>query len=192
MRGAAWLSAAVAILLGVTPGAGKPSNETAEYPVKLAFIYQLALYVRWPSDSFATPTTPLVVCVVGDDPFDPDLERELQSHSVDNHPIMVRKARRRDNLRTCHMVFVAAQESKQAAGVIGELKGAAILTIGESQGFAEQGGIVNFTVQQSKLHLEVNLDAARQTPLTISSRVLALARIVRGPPHSHLAGYSAD
>ena len=86
------------------------------------------------------------------------------------------------NLKNCHMVFVPTMESKQAAGIIESLKGAPVLTIGETKGFAERGGIINFTIDQNKLHFEINLDAAQQTPLRISSRVLALARIVRAPP----------
>ena len=81
------------------------------------------------------------------------------------------------------MVFVPAHESKQAAQVIASLQGAPVLTIGESEGFAERGGLVNFTIDQNRLHFEINFDAVRQTPLTISSRLLALAKIVRDPPH---------
>jgi hypothetical protein len=63
------------------------------------------------------------------------------------------------------------------------LRGSSVLTIGETKGFAQRGGIINFTIEKNKLHFEINLDAAKQTPLTISSKVLAIAKIVRDAPH---------
>ena len=170
-------------MLGIVPLNFAQSEGTAEYPVKLAFLYQFAQFVRWPSGAFESPSAPLVVCVVGSDPFDPNLEQELLNRTIDKHPIAFMTVNRGMNFTACHMVFVPASEAKYGPGIINALKGSSILTVGESKGFAERGGIINFTIEQSKLHFEINLDAAQRTPLTISSKVLALARIVRNPAH---------
>ena len=177
------LIAACGLMLGVPPHISAQSEETAEYPVKLAFLYQFAQFVQWPPQAFENPTAPLVVCVVGEDPFDPNLEQELLNHTVDKHPIAFMSVKRGANLKSCHMVFVPAPQSKQAASIIEGLRGSPVLTIGETKGFALRGGIINFTIEQGKLHFEINLDAAQQTPLTISSKVLALAKIIREPAH---------
>jgi hypothetical protein len=179
----ALLIAVCSLLLGAPPLIGAENEETAEYPVKLAFLYQFAQYIQWPPEAYENATAPLVVCVVGGDPFDPDLEQELLNHAIDKHLISIRSVKRGANLRFCQMVFVPALQSKQAASVIDSLRGSPVLTIGETKGFAERGGIINFIIEQNKLHFEINLNAAKQTPLSISSKVLALARIVRDPPH---------
>ena len=171
---------ACCFLMNARPLRGEPNDDTS-YPVKLGFLYQLTLYVQWPSGSFKSATAPLVVCVIGHDPFDSDLEEEFENHTVEKHPVVIRRAKGIDNLGSCHVVFVPAPESKQSAKVIASLQGSPVLTVGETPGFAERGGLINFTVLQNRLHFEINLDAVRQTSLTISSRVLALAKIVRDP-----------
>ena len=183
IRRGALLLVACGLVWGVLPVIPTQGEETAEYPVKLAFLYQFAQFVRWPPAAFETPTSPLVVCVAGQDPFDPDLEQELLNRTIDQHAIAIMSVKRGANLRNCHMVFVPAPESKQAASIIDSLRGSSVLTIGETKGFAERGGIINFTIEKNKLHFEINLDAVKQTPLTISSKVLAIAKIVRDPPH---------
>lgn len=177
------LLAAWGLISAAPPLVRAQSEENAQYPIKLAFLYQFAQFVQWPSEAFPQDHTPFVVCVVGEDPFDPDHEQDLRSRTIDKHPVVIKGVKRGANLRACHMVFVTAPESRQVARIVNSLKGSSVLTIGETKGFAERGGIINFTIEENKLHFEINLDATKRTPLRISSKVLALARIVRDPPH---------
>jgi hypothetical protein len=152
--------------------------ETVEYPVKLAFLYNFTKFVEWPSDSFRKPDAPLVICIVGNDPFSPSIEGELRSRTVGGHPIEVRTLRTSDILSVCHMVFVPVTAEDQATKVVRGLKGSSTLTVGETEGFATLGGIINLTVEENKLHFEVNLLAAEHAGLKISAKMLALAKIV--------------
>ncbi len=153
--------------------------ETVEYPVKLAFLYNFTKFVEWPSDSFRNPDAPLVICIVGNDPFNPSIEGELRSRTVGSHPIEVRTLRTSDILSVCHMVFVPVTAEDQATKVVRGLKGSSTLTVGETEGFAVLGGIINLTVEENKLHFEVNLLAAERAGLKISAKMLALAKIVQ-------------
>jgi hypothetical protein len=177
------LLAAWGLISAAPPLVRAQSEENAQYRIKLAFLYQFTQFVQWPSDAFPQANTPFVVCIVGEDPFDPDQEQDLRSRSIDKHPMVIKGVKQGANLRACHMVFATAPESRQVASIVDSLKGSSVLTIGETKGFAERGGIINFTIEENKLHFEINLDAAKRTPLRISSKVLALARIVRDPPH---------
>jgi hypothetical protein len=152
--------------------------ETVEYPVKLAFLYNFTKFVIWPPDSFRNPDAPLVLCIVGNDPFSPAIEGELRSRTAGSHPIEVRTLRTSDILNVCHMVFVPVTAEDQAARVIRSLKGSSTLTVGESEQFAARGGIINLMTEGNRLHLEVNLLAAERAGLKISSKMLALAKIV--------------
>jgi hypothetical protein len=152
--------------------------ETVEYPVKLAFLYNFTKFVEWPTDSFRNPDAPLVICIVGNDPFSPSTEGELRSRTVGSHPIEVRTLRTSDILSVCHMVFVPVTAEDQATKVVRDLKGSSTLTVGETEGFAVRGGIINLMAEGNKLHFEVNLLAAERAGLKISAKMLALAKIV--------------
>jgi hypothetical protein len=154
------------------------NEESLEYPLKLAFLYNFTKFVEWPSDSFRDPDAPLAICVVGNDPFSPDLEAELRTRAVGSHPVEVRTLRSNDALSVCHMVFVPATEKNQAARILNSLKGSSTLTVGETEGFAGLGGIINLTIEQDKLHFEVNPLAAERAGLKISSKLLSMAKIV--------------
>jgi len=154
------------------------NGETVEYPVKLAFLYNFTKFVEWPDDSYRSPGSPLVICIVGNDPFSPDIEGELRTRMVGAHPIEVRSLRTSDILSVCHMVFVPVTAEDQATKVVRGLNGSSTLTVGETEGFAVRGGIINLTTEGSKLHFEVNLLAADRAGLKISAKMLALAKIV--------------
>ena len=154
------------------------NEETVEYPVKLAFLYNFTKFVEWPPASYRAPGAPLVICIVGHDPFSPDIEGELRSRTVGSHPIEVRTLRPSDIMSVCHMVFVPATEKDDAARIVSILNGSSTLTVGESEGFAVRGGIINLMAEGNKLHFEVNLLAADRAGLKISAKMLALARIV--------------
>jgi hypothetical protein len=150
-----------------------------EYPVKLAFLYNFTKFVEWPADSYSDSRAPLEICVVGDDPFDRNLEGELRTRSAGGHPVEVRNMRSSGSLRKCHVVFVPVSEKDRASGIMKALDGSSALTVGDWEGFAEEGGIISLTIEEDKLHFEINPLAAERAGLKISSKLLALARIVK-------------
>ena len=91
----------------------------------------------------------------------------------------IRTLRPSDTLSTCHMVFIPFTAKNQSARIVKGLKGASTLTVGEAEGFAALGGMINLTVEGNKLHFEVNLNAAERANLKISSKLLSMARIVK-------------
>jgi len=155
------------------------NTESVEYPVKLAFLYNFTKFVEWPPDSYRDAGAPLPICIVGRDPFSPDLEGELRTRTVAGHPIEVRTLRPTDTLSVCHMVFIPVTEKDQADKILKGLKGSSILTVGESEGFAALGGIINLTVEGNTVHFEVNQLAAERAGLKISSKLLSMAKIVK-------------
>lgn len=169
---------ACCLFSSASPRAFSMNEETVEYPVKLAFLYNFTKFVEWPADSYRGPDAPLVICIVGNDPFSPAIEGELRSRSAGSHPIEVRTVSPRDIMSVCHMVFVPVTAEDQATRIVRVLKGSSTLTVGETEGFAVQGGIINLTTEGNKLHFEVNLLAAERARLKISAKMLALAKIV--------------
>jgi uncharacterized protein DUF4154 len=154
---------------------------SVEYPLKLVFLFNFTKYVEWPSDVYKNPGDPLSICIVGDDPFAPDLEEALRARKVGGHPVEVRQVKPGDMLRACHIVFIPATANARARDIVKELNGTSTLTVGETEGFAALGGIMNFKVEANRLRFEVNSVAAKNARLKISSRLLSIATIVNVP-----------
>ena len=162
----------------VSPNAPWLNAEIAEYPVKLGCLYNFARFVEWPSDSFRSPDAPLAICIVGHDPFSRETENELRTRPLAGHPVEFMAVKQTDPLKACHIVFVPLTEKDQAAGIVRSLKGSMALTVGESEGFAVSGGIINFTIEQGNVHFEINRLAADRAGLKISAKLLNLAKVV--------------
>jgi hypothetical protein len=167
------------LLLIASPNAFSQKEESSEYTVKLAFLYNFTKFVEWPPDSYRAPSSPLLICVVGHDPFSQVLEAELRTKNVEGHPVEVRSLKPNDKLNLCQIVFVPATEKQHADRIVSGLKGSNTLTVGETDGFAVQGGIINLTVEANKVHFEINRLAAARAGLKISSRLLSIAKIVQ-------------
>jgi hypothetical protein len=170
------------LLVAFPQGAWAQGEDGAVYQVKLAFLYNFAQFVQWPADAFPNTHSPLIVCVAGADPFRGEIEQDLRGRTVGGHPIEIRKLRSNDLPAACHIIFIPAGEKKLAEKLVAATKGSSTLTVGETKGFADLGGVINLTVEENKLRFEVNLDAAMQTRLKISSKLLALAKIVKVGP----------
>jgi YfiR/HmsC-like len=154
------------------------NGEGVEYPVKLAFLYNFTKFIEWPPGSYRYPDAPLAICIVGHDPFGPDIESALRTRIVGSHPVEVLARKPTDTLSVCHMVFIPATEKDQADKIVKGLNGSSTLTVGETEGFAGLGGIINLTVEGNKVRFEVNQLAAQRAGLKISSKLLSLAKIV--------------
>jgi hypothetical protein len=151
----------------------------SEYRVKLAFLYNFAQFVQWPADAFSGSAAPLVICVDGDNPFQGEIEESLRGRAVEGHPIQLRRLRPEENPHACQIIFVRATEMKAASRIFAGSKNSTTLTVGEANGFAQRGGIINLTREENRLRFEVNVTAAAQTRLKISSKLLVLAKIVK-------------
>jgi hypothetical protein len=165
-------------LCNASPKAFSLKTEGAEYPLKLAFLYNFAKFVEWPADSFRSPGGTLAICIVGHNPFGLDIQSELRSRLAGGHPVEFVTLKLNDTLNACHIVFIPVTEKDQAARIVRSLKGASVLTVGESDGFAVSGGIINFTVEDGNIRFEINRRAADRAGLKISSKLLNLAKVV--------------
>jgi len=169
------------LVLAVWVGSRAPlaaQNLAGELDVKAAFLYNFAKFVEWPAESFATPSSPLVIAVVGDEPFAAALDRTVAGKAVQGRPIVVKRSKPLDDPLSCHIPFISALERNSIPQLLEKVRGASILTVGEAEGFAQRGGIINLLVTDNKLVFEINDRSARASGLRISSKLLTLARTV--------------
>ena len=185
------LRAVVAILPILLAGATLNAQNTSgssEYLIKAGFIYNFANLVQWPSTSFAQPDSPIVIVILGEDHFGTTLDHALEGKKVNARPFVIKRARSVSELqralgpqKECQILYVSSSEMSHLSEAIQMLKGVPVLTIGETPGFAKNGGIINLILEDNKVRFEVNVQAAKEADLNISSRLLALARIIPPP-----------
>jgi hypothetical protein len=166
------------IFSSALPSALAMAEEDVEYPAKLAFLYNFAKFVEWPAASNRSPNTNILICIAGRDPFSPRTESQLRTRIVLGHPIEIRTMRVTDSFSACNIVFVPITEQDQAANILRGLRGSSTLTVGEIEGFAARGGIINLMIEGNRLRFEINPLAAGRAGLKISSKLLSLAKIV--------------
>ncbi len=165
-------------LLAFLSPARAQNEASSEYRVKLAFLYNFAQFVEWPADAFPDPGSPLKICVVGNNPFSGAIEQSLRGRAVGGHPLELKTLSPQEDPRGCQLIFVRATEMKSAARIFALMRGSSTLTVGEAPSFAARGGVINLVREENKLRFEVNIKAVSQTRLKLSSKLLALARIV--------------
>jgi hypothetical protein len=168
----------LAVLLSAGTGSPAHWELDREYQVKAVFLFNFAQFVAWPEGSFPEKEAPLVVGILGDDPFNSYLDEVVRGEKVNNHPISVKRYRRIEEIKDCHVLFVSPSESQRMPEILEGLKTRNILTVGESEGFSKQGGMVSFVRQKGKIRLKINLQAVQAADLTVSSKLLRLADIV--------------
>ena len=115
---------------------------------------------------------------MGEDPFGSDLKNIVKGKVVDGHEVQVLNPQNLEQGRNCHILFVNSSERLSTRQIVETLRGASVLTVGDRQGFAEQGGVINFVLENDRVRFEVNTKAAEQSHLKISSRLLSVAMLV--------------
>jgi uncharacterized protein DUF4154 len=156
------------------------SPPTGEYQVKAAFLFNFAKFVEWPSSSFSDASAPLRICVLGRDPFGEELRNIIKDKTVNGRRLEVDQGIDLQAARTCHILFIASSEKAELKRVFEVLRGTDALTVGDSKGFVEQGGMINFVLENNRVQFEVNRKAAEQVGLKISSKLLSVAKLVVG------------
>ena len=149
-----------------------------EYSVKAAYLYNFAKFVEWPKEA-GNPGTPLVIAVFGKDDFGAVLKQTVQGETVNGRAISVLSVSRIEDIRSCQILFFGSSHQNRLAEVLRATEGASILTVGETDEFIRRGGVITFVAEGNKIRFEINLVEARRHRLTISARLLRVAKGVR-------------
>ena len=146
-----------------------------EYEVKAAFLYNFAKFVEWPQGAFADADSPLIIGVLGDDPFGEVLDRTVAGKLVQGRPLRVQRWKRLVEMRNCHILFISTSEQGSMLSILDKIRPTPVLTVSDSGDFDERGGIVGFIMVDNKVRFEINNRRAQDAGLKISSRLLMLA-----------------
>lgn len=177
-RGTGW-GLACRVGLCLLLAAPLPAAEAPlEYQIKAAFLFKFTKFVEWPEWVYDNEGQPLVMGILGKDPFGPYLDRILVGKKVRDRPVEIRRFASLENMEYCHVLFVSRSEEKKLEAVIDSVGRDGILTVSDLDGFAARGGAIQFVLEDDKVRFAVNPDAAGRAGLKISSRFLKLARLV--------------
>lgn len=182
-RGSAWVTPALALLLSILPLLHRAiplhaQTTATESQVKAAYLYNFASFVSWPVTAFEGPTSPFRVCVAGKDPFGAVLEDTLRGESIGGRPMVLVHQPEPAELRRCHILYVAPMAARPGA-VATTTAMFPVLTVGDGGGFLRSGGVLEFVSESGRVRFDVNLTAATGAGLTLSSRLLQVARRVQ-------------
>lgn len=174
------LRTALGLALALACAGEAEAQSAQEYAIKASFITKFLEFVRWPDSSTQAGGAPgaFVVAVLGADPFHDELASAFQNRAVHGRPVVVTRIDRLEDLAQCRVVFIPADERRRVGSVVRWASENRALTIGDAEGFAELGVIINFYRQDEKVRFEINAKAADSTGLQISSLLLKVARIV--------------
>jgi hypothetical protein len=177
-RAKTFLVLAFAFTLALAPEMRAQSALQREYEVKAAYIYNFFNYIDWPAETLPPTGSTLTIGILGESPFGPALN-PLVGKKVKGRTLAVKQVLSAKDLEQCQIVFICPSEKARLSQILGQLKDARVLTVSEIEGFAEQGGIINFISERNKVRFEINTDAAKRTGLNISSDLLKLAKLVK-------------
>jgi hypothetical protein len=165
------------LLLGRLDGSAQ-TEPSREYQVKAVFLFNFAQFVEWPPAAFAGASSPIVIGVLGENPFGAYLDETVREEKVDNRPLEVQRYRRVDEIKTCHVLFISRSEASRLEQILASLKDRSILIVGDGDDFVQRGGMIRLATPQNTIRLIINVEAARAANLTISSKLLRSAEVV--------------
>jgi YfiR/HmsC-like len=172
-----WAPMGAVLLLAL---ASNPPGVAQSLPtpvLKAVFLYNFTKFTEWPADAL-TPAAPLELCVADD----PDVAEALTSlakgHTLGDHPLTVRRVKPDGALRGCHVLYASGLDRRGCLALLATVIGWPMLTITDNQEFAELGGHVTFFLEHDRIRFSINVGATRRARVTVSSRLLALAKIV--------------
>ena len=178
--------ALIAVFSLLVSGGGERINAQTtaeEYRIKAAFIFHFAQLVDWPAETQTSTDNSLVLCTLGEDPFQGTLEVTVAGKAIGNRVIRIRHLGEPGDMQACQILFLGKAQSKRIPMLVTDLHNAPVLTVGETAGFLDAGGMIRFLLEEDKVRFDINLNAAELARLKIGSRLLFLAKHVVGESH---------
>jgi hypothetical protein len=172
-RRCCWLALLVLLCAGGSRAVAQIAAPESE--VEAVFLFNFTQFVDWPPGAFTDATQPLVIGVLGEDPFGAYLDEIVRGEKVNNRILVVRRFRREEDIVACHILFISQSESKGLDQILARLRDRSVLTVSNIDDFGRRGGMVRFVVEHNRVRLRINAETAKAAGLTLSSKLLRIA-----------------
>jgi len=157
---------------------GQPISTSLEQKVKAAYLFNFTKYVEWPPKAFSRAADPILIGVLGVDPLGPLLEETIGDRQVGGRKVQIKRSRKAQDLRSCHMVLISSSERSRLAEIFRELGGTFALTVSDIPQFSGNSGMITFVLENETVRFDINLENAQRAGLKINARLLNTARNV--------------
>lgn len=146
-----------------------------EYALKSVFLYNFCHFIEWPDSAFSSPNEPLIIGVVGEDPFGNLLKEAVEGETYHDRPIRIEHYRGPRDIRHCHLLFIARSEAGRMESILEAVSNKSVVTVGETEDFLERGGMIALPAERNRVRLRINPAALRAASLDVSSKLLRVA-----------------
>jgi hypothetical protein len=173
------LRAFLAVLLFLVVTFQLHSQTSRAYNTRAAFLLNFTQFIEWPASAYPTVDAPFVIGILGEDPFGASLDETVAGEKVKGHTITIQRYQNVKDIKICHILFINNKEGTKLKEILPALPVKNILTVSDITDFATTGGIIRFRTNKNKIKLQINLSALKDADLSISSKLLKVADIVR-------------
>ena len=162
----------------ILPGIAASQTTSTENNLKAVYLFHFAQFVEWPSGAFATPESPLVIGILGQDYLSSAVEEAVAGESVRGRKLVVKRCGTADEAENCHILFISRSEATRVDRILARLRGKSILTVSDLDAFTTRGGMIRFVTEGNRVRFRINTEATEKAGLTLSSKLLRLAERV--------------
>src|SRR5579864_2772057 len=148
-----------------------------EYALKSVFLYNFCHFIDWPDSSFTSPNEPLIIGIVGDDPFGSSLKEAVEGETYHNRPIVIEHYHGPRDIKHCHLLFVGRTEASRVDAILAAVKSKSVVTVGETEDFLDHGGMIALPADKNRVRLRIRPATMRAANLNVSSKLLRFADI---------------
>ncbi|HJT82147.1 MAG TPA: YfiR family protein [Chthoniobacterales bacterium] len=177
LRSRKLIACLASLSLLASPAGGAAHLEPSEYGLKSVFLYQFCRFMEWPASAFSSSNDPLIIGVYGTDPFGSLLKEAVQGETYHGRPIRIEYYHSPREIRRCHILFVSRSEADELNEVLAAVAGKHVVTVGETDGFLDRGGMIALTAERNRVRLRVNTSSLRAANVDVSSKLLRVAEI---------------
>ena len=170
-----YMAMAVVMLAGAVTGA-VAQTQPDEYQLQAAFLFNFGKFIDWPPTAKAGA---LIICLTESPKTADALEALTRGKRVNGREVTVQRGIPKDGTDGCHILFIGQKTKGNRRSQLAAIRNLPVLTVGADDDFLMQGGMVNLANEDSHIQLQINRDLAERAGLTLSSKLLSLAKIVR-------------
>ena len=161
------------------PAPAVVAEDNLELAVKATYLVKFQPFVTWPASAFAATDSPFSLCIAGKDPFGTLLERAMAGQSAEGRALIARRLEIPDGEADCQILYIARGDIAAARRALDAVRGRPVLTVTDSAEPGEPQGMLNFVMTEGRVRFTIDADAARESRLDISSKLLSLAVFLR-------------